>query len=113
MIDVLIPTYNRGSDVTANLQALQAQIAAADLWDQVQIIISDNASPDDTEALVADFCQQKPSALQIAYHRNATNIGLEPNAVAVLEKATSPFVLFLGDDDFLAAGFLVYCLEKI
>lgn len=113
MIDVLIPTYNRGTDVVANLHALQEQIAAHDLWQKVQIIISDNASPDETEALVADFCQKKPAALQVSYYRNATNIGLEPNAVAVLEKAISPFVLFLGDDDFLADGYLVYCLEKI
>lgn len=113
MIDVLIPTYNRGTDVVANLHALQAQIAAADLWDSVQIIISDNASPDETESLVADFCQNKPTALRVSYHRNASNIGLEPNAVAVLEKASSPFVLFLGDDDFLADGYLVYCLAKI
>lgn len=113
MIDILIPTYNRGTDVVANLHALQEQIAADDLWQQVQIIISDNASPDETEALVADFCAQKPAALQVVYHRNGTNIGLEPNAVAVLEYATSPFVLFLGDDDFLAEGYLTYCLEKI
>lgn len=112
-IDLLIPTYNRGTDVVANLHALQAQIEATQSWEAVRIIISDNASPDETEALVADFCAQKPEAMQVLYYRNATNIGLEPNAVAVLEKAQAPFVLFLGDDDFLAEGYLGYCLRQI
>lgn len=113
LIDVLIPTYNRGEDVLANLKALEAQIAAANLWEQVQIIISDNCSPDNTAQLVEDYCQQKPAALQVHYHRNEENIGLEKNAVAVLELATSPFVLFLGDDDFLAEGYLAYCYQSI
>lgn len=113
IIDLLIPTYNRGTDVVANLHALQAQLAADQLWEQVRIIISDNASPDDTQRLVADFCEAMPKAMQVEYYRNDTNIGLEPNAVAVLEKARSPFVLFLGDDDFLATGYLAYCLAQI
>ncbi len=113
LIDLLIPTYNRGTDVLANLKDLEAQIAAANLWQQVQIIISDNCSPDQTEQLVQDYCAQKPEQLMVQYHRNNENIGLERNAVAVLEKASSPFVLFLGDDDFLAEGYLKYCSDCI
>jgi glycosyltransferase involved in cell wall biosynthesis len=113
LIDVLIPTYNRGADVLANLKDLEGQIAQHQLWDQVQIIISDNCSPDNTSALVEQYCQQKPDNLQVHYYKNEENIGLERNAVAVLKKATSPFVLFLGDDDFLAEGYLNYCYQSI
>lgn len=113
LIDVLIPTYNRGENVLANLKALETQIAQDNLWDQVQVIISDNCSPDNTASLVNHYCTQKPANLQIHYHKNEENIGLERNAVAVLEKASSPFVLFLGDDDFLAKGYLKYCYQSI
>ncbi|MGH1335042.1 MAG: glycosyltransferase family 2 protein [Aureispira sp.] len=113
LIDVLIPTYNRGADVLANLKELEAQIATNNLWEVVQIVISDNCSPDDTAHLVQDYCAQKPTNLQVHYHRNKENIGLERNAVAVLEQASSPFVLFLGDDDFLAEGYLNYCYQSI
>lgn len=113
LIDVLIPTYNRGEDVLANLKDLEAQIARYNLWEVVQIIISDNCSPDQTAELVQTYCANKPANLQVHYYRNRENIGLERNAVAVLERATSPFVLFLGDDDFLAEGYLNYCYQSI
>lgn len=113
LIDVLIPTYNRGADVLANLEMLQQEIGKHNLWNQVQIIISDNCSPDNTTLLVEQFQQTKDQRLVLQYHRNATNIGLEKNALAVLGKANSSYVLFLGDDDFLAPDYLAYCLEKI
>jgi glycosyltransferase involved in cell wall biosynthesis len=113
LIDVLIPTYNRGKDVLANLHYLQKEIKKYELWDHIQIIISDNCSPDSTEQFVQEFSKEKEAKLKLQYYRNSSNIGLEPNALAVLSKATSPFVLFLGDDDFLAEGYLKYCYDKL
>ena len=113
LIDILIPTYNRGKDVLLNLQELQREIKKHHLWEAVQVIISDNCSPDDTEALVKDFAQNKEEGFKLQYYKNESNIGLEPNALAVLSKATSPFVLFLGDDDYLAPDYLKYCVESI
>ncbi|BDS15247.1 glycosyltransferase family 2 protein [Aureispira anguillae] len=113
LIDILIPTYNRGNDVLSNLKELQQEIATYNLWDQVQVIISDNCSPDNTAALIELFSKEKDERFILQYYRNDSNIGLEPNALAVLSKASSPFVLFLGDDDFLAKGYLQYCYESI
>jgi abequosyltransferase len=113
LIDILIPTYNRGTDVLANLNMLQQEIAKHKLGDQIQVIISDNCSPDNTATLVKEFQESQAEGFVVQYHCNKTNIGLEKNALAVLEKAKSPYVLFLGDDDFLAPDYLPYCLEKI
>lgn len=112
LIDILIPTYNRAQDLLKNLNLLYQQIAKDDLFEDYQIVITDNCSPDNTQSAVADFVQKHPK-LSIQYYRNKENIGLEPNAVKVLSKATSSFVMFLGDDDYLAEGYLKYCLEKI
>jgi len=110
LIDILIPTYNRAKDVLMNLEILQQEIEKQELWDTIQIIVSDNCSTDETEQLVQPFLGKK---VQVQYYKNDTNIGLEPNALAVLSKATSPYVLFLGDDDFLAPDYLQYCLDSI
>ena len=113
LIDILIPTYNRAKDTVENLEVLQTQVAKDNLWEQVRVIISDNCSPDSTEEDVAAFCAQKDSRFEVLYVRTAENIGLERNAVNVLSKAESPYVLFLGDDDFLAEGYLVFCIEQL
>lgn len=113
LIDILIPTYNRAVDTVKNLETLQFQIRKDNLWNQVRVIISDNCSPDTTEQDVAAFCTQKDSRFQVLYFRTTENIGLEPNAVNVLSKAESPYVLFLGDDDFLAEDYLSFCIEQL
>jgi glycosyltransferase involved in cell wall biosynthesis len=113
LIDILIPTYNRAKDTLANLEALQQEIAKNDLWNTVQIIVSDNCSTDQTEEFVQVFSDNKDKRLALQYYRNDSNIGLEPNALAVLSKASSPYVLFLGDDDFLAPDYLNYCCDSI
>lgn len=112
LIDILIPTYNRAQDLTENIHLLYKQIEKDSLFDQCQIIITDNCSPDNTQSAITALIQQYPK-LTIQYYRNEENIGLEPNAVKVLSKASSPFVMFLGDDDYLENGYLVYCINKI
>lgn len=113
VIDILIPTYNRAKDLLENLHLLQDMLTKEQLLDQVRVLISDNCSTDNTAEQVQAFEGQKSAGFQLIYHKNATNIGLEKNAVQVLSMATSPFVMFLGDDDYLEADYLSYCLEKI
>lgn len=113
LIDILIPTYNRAEAVEENLSLLQQRITEENLLSQVRIIVSDNASPDDTQERVNRLVKDTTDALEIIYHRNAENIGLEKNAVRVLKMAESLWVLFLGDDDHLAEGYLSFCVEQI
>lgn len=113
LIDLLIPTYNRSKDLIYNLQLIQQELVQYHLLDSIRVIISDNCSPDDSQAAVESFLQQKEANFIVEYHRTKENIGLEKNAVHVLSKATSPFIMFLGDDDYLDTGYLAYCIDKI
>lgn len=113
LIDILIPTYNRSEDLIYNLSLIQEQLIQYQLLDKIRVIISDNCSPDNTEAASKAFLEQKNASFVVEYHRTKENIGLEKNAVHVLSKATSPFIIFLGDDDYLADGYLNYCVSKI
>lgn len=72
----------------------------------VEIIVSDNASDDDTESLVVLF-QQKYA--NIKYHKNETNIGANPNFLVWIELCHGEYVSVMGSDDFL----LPWWLERI
>lgn len=113
IIDILIPTYKRSKDLIYNLNLLQKELIDYELLDKVRVIVSDNCSPDDTQEVVADFIEKKNKNFELDYYRTTENIGLERNSVNVLSKASSPFIMFLGDDDFLDKGYLKYCLDKI
>lgn len=111
ILDVLIPTYNRSEFLLKNLNHLQGEILKYQLTEVIRLIISDNCSSDDTEVKVKEFIKLSP--LEIVYNRQETNLGLEPNMVSILSKASAPFVMWIGDDDFLAKGYLKYCLNRI
>ena len=109
---ILIPTYNRGETLQRNLNYLLSEIKNHQLQSDIGIIVSDNASTDDTFAslnsLVPAFCKEN---VDYRIYRNEENIGLEANAVQVLSVATTEYVVFLGDDDFLPDGFLEYAVS--
>jgi glycosyltransferase involved in cell wall biosynthesis len=112
-LDILIPTYNRHIDLLRNLTLLKGYILKSNLQSDIKIIISDNCSPDLTEISVNAFLKENSQELKIEYFRQSENVGLENNAVTVLSKSTSSYIMFLGDDDYLPQGYIEYCLEKI
>jgi glycosyltransferase involved in cell wall biosynthesis len=111
LFDILIPTYNRSRCLEQNLHLLFEQLAEPTLAARARIIVADNASPDDTAEVIARARARSPVPLVSLRHE--TNIGLEANSVAVLRAATAPYVVFLGDDDFLPDGYLARVAELL
>lgn len=76
--------------------------------DKLDVVVSDNASTDNTEAVV------KASGLPIVYHRNASNIGFGKNLLnATGRLAKGEYVWVIGDDDFILPGGIARILESI
>ncbi len=108
LLSISIPTYNRSLYLAELLECLVPQLAAESL---AELIVSDNASTDDTEAMVAGF---RARGLNCRYLRNPENIGPDANFLQCLELARGKYVWVLGDDDLLAPDTvrrLVRCLQ--
>ena len=81
------------------------------IGEQVDIVVSDNASTDHTEAMINDIVKENPS---VFYHRNNTNLGMDRNADLAVQLSRGEYVLLLGDDDILESGALaeiLHCLS--
>lgn len=111
MISILIPTYNRKKYLEKNLLKLATDISSLSFEKDIEIIISNNASTDNTTEVVDNFIRNHPN-IQIFFFSQPENIGLEANALFVLEKATSKFVMYLGDDDFISREFLLGVMNE-
>lgn len=111
LIDILIPTFNRASDLKKNLELLSIYITNEIPKEQVRIIVCDNCSSDETQDIVKKA--KREVDFQVNYLVNDENIGLEKNAVKVLSQAKAPYVMFLGDDDYIAEGYLSFSYSKI
>lgn len=95
LLTIAIPTYNRANFLRELLACLQPQIAGQPA---VELLISDNASPDETSAVVHEFIN---SGLELRYIRNQINIGPDPNFLQCYEQAAGRYVWIFGDDDLI------------
>jgi glycosyltransferase involved in cell wall biosynthesis len=74
-----------------------------ELGPDVELVISDNCSIDNTRQLVERFRQHCP----IRYHRQEKNIGVVRNVLSVVGTiAAGTFCWVIGDDDMLRPGAL-------
>jgi len=91
LVTIAIPTFNRASFLPKALKSALAQD-----YTNLQIIVSDNASTDNTLAVLATF---RDPRLQVL--KQAQNLGMVPNWNACLNAAAGIFFLLLSDDDCL------------
>lgn len=94
-LTIAIPTYNRAIYLGRALDSVLNQP-----HDGVEIIVSDNASEDDTERVVKEHMPLG----DIKYIKNPVNVGPDANFLQCYEQALGKFVLLLGDDDLIVEG---------
>ncbi len=102
LLTIAIPTFNRSRFLALSLARLESELARVPRG-VVELIVSDNASTDDTLS-VLDAARAR--GLPVHVHYNDRNRGADINTAQCFALATGRFVLILGDDDLLVAGAL-------
>ncbi len=92
-VSILVPTYNRSGYLKECLDSLLLTTVPC------EIIVADNASTDDTEALMATYTDPR-----IRYVRHAENGGGFFNYNYLLQAATKEYICLFGDDDLALPG---------
>lgn len=95
-VSIGIPTYNRVETLREAIQSVLIQT-----FHNFELIVSDNASTDDTQKLVKSFKDSR-----ICYIRNKDNIGMKENFNQCLGMFRGAYCAFLGSDDYWLPGFL-------
>lgn len=98
LLTIAIPTYNRSAFLGQLLGILMPQLKKEP---SVELLISDNASPDDTAEVVDRFCGNDP---RIRLLRNTVNVGADENFLQCFREARGKYLWLVGDDDILVAG---------
>lgn len=96
-LSILIPTYNRSKSLKKTLTALVGQIEKITSHD-VEVIVSDNDSTDDTKSVVEAFAANLKS-VRLIYFKNAKNIGFDANVNEAMSHASGEYSWLLSDDD--------------
>ena len=109
-LSICIPTYNRAEYLKETLRSIVDQIEP-EFSQTVEVCISDNASTDNTESVIA--LMQKVSPIPIVYIRNEKNEGADRNYMKVVSLAQGEYCWFMGSDDMLAPGALKTILGRL
>lgn len=97
-LSICIPTYNRISLLRKCLEHLIPQVKDKD---DVEVIISDNASSDGTDQMVKELKELYPN---LRYFCNTENLGYAGNQVKCIEYASGDYMALLCDDDVYTDG---------
>jgi glycosyltransferase involved in cell wall biosynthesis len=103
LVSIALPVYNGGAGLARVIESVLAQSHS-----HLELVISDNASTDETQ----EVCQRFAAGDQrVVYHRQATNIGLLNNYVSAAERTNGAFVRWIGDDDSLEPEYVARTLD--
>ena len=108
VLSICIPTYNRSAYLRECLESVLSSAKGHE--EQIEIVISDNASADDTASVVNEFKKCYP---WIRYNRNDINVGAERNCYVVAGLASGEYVWIFGDDDKMTDEAIPSVLKSI
>jgi glycosyltransferase involved in cell wall biosynthesis len=104
-VTVGLPVYNGQKYLAESLDALLGQS-----YGEFDLIISDNASTDATEAICREYLAKDP---RIKYLRQPVNIGATPNHNYVFEQSHSELFKWASYDDLYGKDLLKSCIEAL
>ena len=96
LVSIITPTYNRPEYLKLALES-----AVQQTYQNIEIIVSDNCSPENPESIVNSFGDSR-----IRFFRNQSNLGMFPNTMNAFKKARGKYVASLLDDDLWEKDFL-------
>ena len=108
ILSLCYPTYNRGWCIQEQINRLLK--CPKEVLDDIEIIISDNCSDDNTKEIVESAISK---GFICSYYRNETNLGMDGNFVSCFRKAKGKYVWLLGDDDYLYPDALEEIVELL
>jgi len=91
-LTISIPTWNRSNDLSTQLESI-----ALAFGDDLEVIVCDNGSTDDTWKCLNE--EVAKNRLSLKCIRNPVNLAMDPNYLRALEAASGEWTWLVGDDD--------------
>jgi glycosyltransferase involved in cell wall biosynthesis len=104
-LTVALPVFNGEDHLSDALTSLLAQT-----YSNFKLVISDNASTDQTPIICDSFCRKDN---RIVYVRHSVNRGASWNFAYSLQSADTPFFMWAACDDLWHPDFILRCLQEL
>ena len=104
-VTIGIPVFNGEKYLAQALDSILAQT-----YQDFEIIISDNASTDNTPNICREYASRD---IRIRYHRNKRNLGSSANFNLVFNLSSSEYFKWAAYDDIIHPDYLLKCIEVL
>lgn len=111
LLTICVPTYNRKEKALKQCGEIIAQCELNELQDEIDILVSDNNSPDCTADYLCSNLQINKKYTTIV--RQKRNLGLVGNMFYLYNTAQSEYVWFISDDDILDKNAILWLYKLI
>ncbi len=105
LVSIGLPTYNRDFLLKGAIESALNQD-----YPNIELIISDNASTDETMMICQEACRKDN---RVRYIRQLYNIGPTNNFVKVLLESKGDFFMWLCDDDWIDPSYISACVTEL
>ncbi len=105
LVSIGLPVFNGGKYLREALDTLTAQN-----YENFELIISDNASTDGTEAICREYAAKDG---RIRYHQQETNAGPAWNFSRVFELSNGKYFMWAAHDDLWEPDYLANCVAAL
>jgi glycosyltransferase involved in cell wall biosynthesis len=102
-VTIGIPTYNRADGYFR----LALESAVRQTYKNIEIVVSDNCSTDNTEAVVKEIADAR-----VRYFKQEKSLSPNENFNFCLNQAGGAYFLLLHDDDLIDEDFIAACMRK-
>jgi abequosyltransferase len=109
LLAICIPTYNRSKYLKGLLENISSELKKCNNSVDIQIVIVDGHSSDDTEAMVTTFKIE----CEIKYYRREVEVGVDKDIMKCVELADAQYCWLFSDDDLFTDGAIKYLFSVL
>jgi glycosyltransferase involved in cell wall biosynthesis len=96
VVSVIMLTYKHETFLRQAIEGVLMQ----NINFEVELLVADDCSPDNTERLVDEISQNSPNGKLIKYIRQVENIGAQSNFISAYKNCTGKFIALCEGDDY-------------
>lgn len=96
LLSVVMITYGHEKFIKQAIESILEQ--KTDF--QIEFIISNDASPDNTSVIITELIAKAPKNISVLYTEHADNLGMMQNFIWALEQSTGKYIALCEGDDF-------------
>lgn len=95
-VSVIMITYGHAKFIAQSIEAVLMQKHEG----EIELIIANDKSPDDTSTIVSDIIKNHPNGHWIKYKEHITNLGMMSNFLWALREAKGEYIAICDGDDY-------------